>query len=131
MDPSLGQLAGKQPRDFSDHLRRRQHRHAGRARERVLMLRIPVSAFQRRRGRLGWPILPDTFNTASGASESFSPNTPDQQVFEILQQQDQALPAALAAKWATVTASAAPVSTHTGARPTAANVQNIAPGRIV
>lgn len=110
----------------------------------------------RMRGRrgmrgLGYPVLPDSFVTAAGISESFSPQTPDATVISLLQSQGQQLPPDLAAKWAAaqpgsgivnpiilppgqttdtpaVTPSGAPVSTQTGQTVTLVSTVSIAPG---
>ncbi|HLW53252.1 MAG TPA: hypothetical protein VKW06_10455 [Candidatus Angelobacter sp.] len=93
--------------------------------------------------------MPDQLVTASGVSESFSPNTPDAIMVSILQSQGQQLPADLAAKYAAatsgqgssgatgsvttpptpaVTASGQPVSTQTAAGLRLVNILSIAPG---
>jgi hypothetical protein len=83
---------------------------------------------------LGYPILPDTFSTAAGVSESFSPNTPDAAMVAMLTSQGQQLPADLAAKLAAgvstpaVTASGTPVSTQTGAAVRLISTIAVAPG---
>jgi len=97
--------------------------------------------------QLGYPVLPDSFITASGMSESFSPQTPDALMVSILQSQGQQLPADLAAKWAAaqagtpppssspanpangaLTPSGQPISTQTGQAVTLVNTIAIAPG---
>lgn len=93
---------------------------------------------RRRRGLrgLGYPILPDTFTTTAGVSESFSPNTPDAAMVAMLTSQGQQLPADLAAKLAAgsatstpaVTPSGTPVSTQTGATVRLLNTIFVAPG---
>jgi hypothetical protein len=93
---------------------------------------------RRRLSGLGYPVLPDSFTTAAGVPESFSPQTADATVVSILQSQGQQLPAALAAKWAAaqanpattpaVTASGTPVSTQTGAAITLLSTIAVAPG---
>jgi len=98
---------------------------------------------------LGWPVLPDTFNTASGAAESFSPQTPDVSVVQVLTTQGQQLPPSLAAAWAAaqsgagssgaagsgaqapspaIAPSGQPLSAQTGAGLGVRNVAAIAPG---
>lgn len=100
---------------------------------------------------LGWPVLPDFFHTAAGGFESFSPNTPDATVVQMLTQQGQQLPPDLAAAWAAaqsgaqssgatgsaaasasptpaVTPSGSPVSTQTGSGLGVKNVTSVAPG---
>lgn len=88
-----------------------------------------------RRGRLaglGFPVLPDNFNAASGTAFSFSPQTPDSVVMTILAQNNAKLPPDLAAKWAAsqgaVTPAGTPVSTQTGQTLTLRNSLFIAPG---
>jgi hypothetical protein len=98
---------------------------------------------------MGWPILPDSFNAASGGFMSFSPNTADATIMQILTSQGQQLPPDLAAKWAAaqsgqqssgaagsassspaaaVSASGQPLSTQTGASVGVKVVAAIAPG---
>jgi hypothetical protein len=76
----------------------------------------------RRLHGLGYPILPDNFTTAAGVSESFSPQTPDSIVMQILTQQNQALPADLAAAWAAAAQSNVPTVTATPPAPIPSNV---------
>lgn len=96
---------------------------------------------------MGWPILPDSFNAAAGGFESFSPNTPDATIVQMLTSQGQQLPPDLAARWAAqsgqqssgaagsasssgsaaVSASGQPLSTQTGAGVSVANVSAITP----
>jgi hypothetical protein len=95
---------------------------------------------------LGYPILPDSFTTAAGVPESFSPGTPDAVMLSILQSQGQQLPADLAAKMAApltapnpssspanpapgaLTPSGQPISTQTGNAVTLMTQIAIAPG---
>lgn len=100
-----------------------------------MIRRRPVRQF---RG-MGWPILPDSFHSASGGFQSFSPNTPDATVMQFLNAQGQALPPDLAAQWAAAQAgggsgntavnpSGQPVSTQTGAGIRVLNTTVVAPG---
>lgn len=61
--------------------------------------RYPIRSRRGLRG-LGYPIIPDQFTTAAGVPEAFSLKTPDATIMQILQQQGQQLPAALAAAMA-------------------------------
>jgi len=96
---------------------------------------------------LGYPVLPDSFVTSSGVSESFSPQTPDAVMMSILLSQGQQLPADLAAKWAAaqagtplpssspanpasgaLTPSGQPISTQTGQAVSLLSTIAVAPG---
>jgi hypothetical protein len=82
---------------------------------------------RRRRGLrgLGYPIIPDQFTTAGGVPEAFSPKTADATIVQILQQQGQQLPAALASAMAAGTPSTTYVAPNQS--PISSSV-NVAPG---
>lgn len=87
---------------------------------------FPIRMHRRRRlSGLGYPIIPDQFTTAGGVPEAFSLQTPDATIVQILQQQGQQLPAALAAAMAAGVASTTYVAPNQS--PITASV-NVAPG---
>src|ERR1700693_261523 len=120
MEPRPGWSVWPHTPGPAHHVRRREHRHTGRAGERLVIHRRYIRL--RRSLGLGYPVLPDQLVTAAGIPESFSPQTPDATMMQILQGQNQQLPPDLAAKWAAaqaapvptpaVTPSGAPVSTQ-------------------